>query len=247
MTEEATTIPAVEGTPESAADVWERTVSPAPITKAAVRGDDPKPEPVGLPDRALVTGQLAELYADTTSAPDPILDRLAQLEQSLVPTAEPEHPEVYKELVKLREELAQRDLDAAEAVKTEERDSRLRTVREGFVEALRESDSFPGIVAAGFETKVFETIHAKQQAGEEVSEETILSETEAELWQMYDILHAVKSTTTSDEPTPSETPQTPTLTPTLTATDEASSIEDLMANGGDRQAAAAELWARTVG
>jgi hypothetical protein len=247
MTEEATVvIPAVEGTPESAADVWERTVEPAPISKAAVRGDDPKPEPVGLPDRALVTGKLEELYAEANVVPDPIMDRLAQLEQSLIPTAEPEHPAVYKELVALREELAARDEAVAEASAAEERDSRLRTLREGFVESLRETDSFPGIVAAGFETKVFETIHAKQQAGEEVSEETILSETETELWQMYDVLHAVKSKTTSQEPTPSETPQTPTLTPTLTATDAASNIEDLMA-GGDRKAAAAELWARTVG
>jgi len=249
MTEEANVIiPAVEGTPESAAQVWDRTVS-APISKEAVRGDNPKAAEAApvLPDRVLVTGQLEALYADSTPAADPIAERLQALEQSLVPTQEPEHPEVYKELVALREELAARDAEALEAVKTEEREARLRTVREGFVESLRESPDFPGIVAAGFEEKVFAKIHAAQQAGEEVSEETILSETETELWQMYDILHAAKSSTTSEEAPPSETPSTPTLTPSLTATDEASTVEDLIAGGGDRKAAAAELWARTVG
>lgn len=247
MTEEATTIPAAPGTPESAESVWERTVA-APITKDDVRGKDPKAAEAApvIPDRALVTGQLEELYADTTPKSDPLLDRLAQLEQSLVPTPEPEHPGVHAELVKLREELAARDEAAAEAVRAEEREARLRTVREGFVESLRETDSFPGIVAAGFEEKVFEKIHAAQQSGEEVSEEKILSDTESELWALYEVLHTVKAPTQSEEPTQSEATQTPTLTPTLTAEDNAATVEDLL-SGGDRVSAAAEVWARTVG
>lgn len=260
MTTEATvTIPASPGTPESAApptaeQVWERTVgmapakpaAAAPITKDDVRGDDPKPEAPSLPDRALVTGQLRDIYSTGQTHSDPIADRLAALEDSLVPRPEPEHPEVYKEIQALRAELAQRDEAAKEAAIAEEREARLRTLREGFVESLRESTDFPAIVAAGFEEKVFNTINAKQLAGEDVSEETILSDTETELWQMYDLLNAVKNPTTSDEPTQSETPQTPTLTPTLTAEDNAATVEDLL-QGNDRKAAAAELWARTVG
>lgn len=247
MTEEAIeVIPAAPGTPESAADVWERTV--APISKEAVRGNDPKAEAPTVPDRVLVTGQLKELFAETAPVADPISERLAALEDSLVPRQEPEHPAAYKEIVALREELAARDAAAAEAVATEEREARLRTVKEGFVESLRESEDFTAIVAAGFEDKVFNEIYAKQEAGEEVSEETILSETEASLWALNDALNELKSPTTSQDPTPSETPQTPTLTPNLTATDSAATIDDILKEGGgDRRAAAAELWNRTVG
>ena len=247
MTEEATeVIPAEPGTHESAADVWERTVA-APISKEAVRGTDPKAEAPTLPDRVLVTGQLKELFEETVPQADPISERLAALEDSLVPRPEPEHPAVYKEIVALREELAARDAAAAEAVVQEEREARLRTVKEGFVESLRESEEFTAIVAAGFEEKVFNEIYAKQQAGEEVSEETILSDTEASLWALNDALNALKTPTTSDEAPPSETPQTPTLTPSLTATDSAATIDDILKGGGDRRAAAAELWERTVG
>ena len=203
MTEEATeVIPAEPGTPESAADVWERTVA-APISKEAVRGTDPKAEAPTLPDRVLVTGQLKELFEETVPQADPISERLAALEDSLVPRPEPEHPAVYKEIVALREELAARDAAAAEAVVQEEREARLRTVKEGFVESLRESEEFTAIVAAGFEEKVFNEIYAKQQAGEEVSEETILSDTEASLWALNDAPnHKRRSTPKRDSSNP---------------------------------------------
>jgi hypothetical protein len=252
MSEENVAIPAAPGTPESAPsaeEVWERTAA-APITKEDVRGEDPKPEAPSLPDRALVTGQLSELYASETKAADPIMDRLAQLEESLVPKVEPEHPEVYKEIQSLRAELARRDEEAAEAAAAEEREARKRTIREGFVEALRESEDFPAIVAAGYEEKLFEQLDAAQQAGEDISEETLLSDTEASLWSLYETLHALKNPTTSEEAAPSETPEhsTPkTLTPTLTAQDSAQDVESLLQGGVDRKAAAAELWSRVVG
>jgi hypothetical protein len=232
---------APESAPATAAEVWERTVNP--ITKEEVRGNDPTPDAPVLPDRALVTGQLAEIYADDAPAVDPISEKLAALEESLVPKAEPEHPEVYKEIQALRAELAKRDEEAQEAERAEEREARLRTVREGFVESLRESDDFPGIVAAGFEEKVFNQIHAAQQNGEDVSEAKLLSDTEAELWQLFDVLSEVRNPTTSEEPQASEqqTP-TPTLTPALSAADSAVSLEDMYAGPSDRKAAAAALW-----
>lgn len=254
MSEEQATIPAAPGTPESAPsaeEVWARTMgNAAPITKDDVRGDDPKPEAPSLPDRALVTGQLSELYAKTDSTPDPIMDRLAQLEESLVPKVEPEHPEVYKEIQSLRAELAKRDREAAEAVANEEREARKRTIREGFVESLRESEDFPAIVAAGYEEKLFEQLDVAQQNGEDVSEAQLLSDTEASLWSLYEVLHGLKNPTTSEEPAPSDTPEhsTPkTLTPALTAEDSARDVESILQGGADRKAAAAELWSRTVG
>ena len=239
----------LEATPEhleTAAQVWDRTMNPNPITKEAVRGDDPAPAAPTLPDRALVTGQLNDIFAEGKTQSDPLADKLAALEDSLVPRQKPEHPEVYKEIQALRQELAQRDADAAEAVAAEERDARLRTVREGFIESLRESEDFPAIKAAGYEEKLFDIILAKQQAGEDVSEETILSEMEADLWTIYDALHAAKHpSTTSQEPTQSEPPvtQTPTLTPSLSAQDAAVTTEDIYAQAnGDRRAAAVEVW-----
>lgn len=220
-------------------------MNPNPITKEAVRGDDPTPSAPTLPDRALVTGQLNDIFAEGKTQSDPLADKLAALEDSLVPRQEPEHPEVYKEIQALRQELAQRDADAAEAAATEEREARLRTVREGFVESLRESEDFPAIKAAGYEEKLFETILAKQQAGEEVSEEAILSETESDLWTLYEALHAVRSpSTTSEAQTQSEPPtQPPTLTPSLSAQDAAVGTEDIYKNvNGDRRAAAVEVW-----
>jgi len=232
---------------QSAQEVWDRTMGApaAPITKDAVRGDDPAPSESVLPDRALVTGQLNEIFGATEPAADPIADKLAALEDSLVPRQEPEHPEVYKEIQALRAELAERDAAAKEAEASEERDARLRTVREGFIEALRESEDFPAIKAAGYEEKLFDSILAKQQAGEEVSEETILSDMEASLWTIYDALHAAKHpTTTSEEPTPSEPNiQPPTLTPSLSAQDTARGLEDIYTDvGNDRKAAAVEVW-----
>lgn len=241
-------MPDSEATPEhleTAAQVWERTMNPNPITKDAVRGDDPAPAEPTLPDRALVTGQLNEIFADATPASDPLADKLAALEESLVPRQEPEHPEVYKEIQALRQELADRDAQAAQAAADEEREARLRTVREGFVESIRESEDFPAIKAAGYEEKLFDTILAKQQAGEEVSEEAILSETESDLWTLYEALHSVRNpSTTSEAPTQSEPPtQPPTLTPSLSAQDTARGTSDIYADvGNDRRAAAVEVW-----
>lgn len=240
---------------ERAADVWERTMgmsapkeqAPAPITKDDVRGNDPKPDAAVIPDRALVTGKIQEILAAGTPAPvDPISERLAQLEESLTPRAQPEHPAVHKEIQALRAELAERDRVEAERVAAEQRDAQLRTVREGFVESLRESEDFPAIVAAGFEEKIFNELFAKQQAGEEVSEAELLSKTEADLWELHAVLSELKSPTTSeDTQSQSEAPKppTPTLTPSLTATDSPQGVEDIYeASRGDRRAAAAQLW-----
>jgi len=253
MPTEQSAIPADPTSPESAPtaeQVWEKTMSPAPITKEDVRGEDPKAEGVTLPDRALVTGQLQALYAETNKEPDPIMERLANLEESLVPRPEPENPEVYKEIQALRAELDKRDREAAEAAAEEERDARRRTLREGFVESIRESKDFPAIVAAGYEETLFEQLDAAQRTGEAVSEEQLLSDTEASLWTLYETLHALKNPTTSEENTPSE-PAKPfppkTLTPALTAEDSARDIESILQGGSDRKAAAAELWSRTVG
>ena len=230
---------------ETAEQVWQRTTNPNPITKDDVRGSDPKPEAPVLPDRALVTGQLEEIFAQGQTHSDPLADKLAALEESLVPRQEPEHPEVYKEIQALRAELAARDEAAKQAAIEEEREARLRTVREGFVESLRESEDFPAIKAAGYEEKLFDTILAKQQAGEDVSEEELLSKTESELWGLYEALSAVKSSTTSQEPKASDAPQpqTPTLTPSLSGQDAPRTLEDIYADvRGDRKAAAAEIW-----
>lgn len=248
MTELATDPTSPESAPETAAQVWERTMNPNPITKEQVKGDDPSPEAPSLPDRALVDKQLRDFIAsgNAETAPDPIAERLGALEESLVPKAQPENPAVYKEVVALREELAKRDQDAAEAVAAEEREAGLRTLRTGFIEGLREDGNFPAIVAAGLEEKVFNTVYNKLEANEEgVSYDQVASEAEADLWRLFDALSEVKNPTTSEEEEPSEAPkpQTPTITPTLTAADAPRDIESLLGgHNNDRRAAAAELW-----
>lgn len=229
---------------ERAKEVWESTAKPQPITKEDVRGTDPKPDAPVIPDRALVISQLNDLYADTTPSVDPIQEKLAALEESLVPRPEPENPAVYNEIQKLRAELERRDREAIEAEQAVEREARLRTVREGFVESIESTEDFPAIKAAGFAEKVFDQLHAAQQAGEEVSEEELLSKTEADLWNLYEVLHAVRTPTTSEEAPVSQTPtQTPTLTPSLTATDAPRDLESIYADvRGDRRAAAVEVW-----
>lgn len=232
-------------TPETAADVWERTVNPKPITKEDVRGNDPKPSEPVLPDRALVTGQLKDIYNDTSGPKaDPMMEKLAALEDSLVPRQEPEYPEVYHEIQKLRAEIEKRDREALEAERAEELAARVRTVKEGFVASLEESEDFPAIKAAGWAEKIFDQLHAAQQAGEDVSEAELLSKTEADLWSMYEVLHAVRNPTTSQEPQASEAPQPQTtLTPRLTATDTPQDVESIYeSTRGDRRAAAAQLW-----
>lgn len=237
-------------TPETAADVWERTVSnPNPITKEAVRGNDPNPEAPVIPDRVLVTGQLEELYATKEPAADPVMEKLAALEDSLVPRQEPENPAVYNEIQKLRAEIARRDQEAAEAAAAEELEARKRTIKEGFIASIDDTDDFPAIKASGFAEKVFDQLDAAQQSGEPVSEEELLSKTEAELWGLYEALHTLKSSTTSEETPASEAPQTstPTLTPSLTAADSPVDVESVYeATKGDRRAAAAELWNNIV-
>ena len=231
--------------PETAEQVWNRTAAAPALSKEDVRGNDPKPAAPVLPDRALVTGALKDIYKDTAPKADPIMDKLAALEESMVPRQEPEYPAVYNEIQKLRAEIERRDREAAEAAQAEEREARLRTVREGFVGSIEESEDFPAIKAAGFAEKVFDQLLAAQQAGEDVSEADLLSETEAGLWGLYEALKQVKTQTTSQEPQASEAPrtQTPTITPSLSAADSPRDVESIYEQvRGDRRAAAAELW-----
>ncbi len=238
---------------QKAADVWQRTMgmsspkpaAPAPITKEDVRGNDPNPEAPVIPDRALVTGKIAEILSVGAPAPvDPVAERLAQLEDKLTPKAQPENPAVYKEIQALRAELAERDRLEVEQQIAEEREARMRTLREGFVAEIEESEDFPAIKAAGFAEKVFDQLHAAQLAGEDVSEAEVLSKTEADLWSLYEALSALKDPTTSEEAPVSETPTpTPTLTPALSATDAPRDLESIYADvRGDRRAAATEVW-----
>jgi hypothetical protein len=253
MTEELTEAPEVseEPTPETKEQVWERTLqTEAPITKEELRGEDHKADETILPDRALVAPEIAEYLKtveepETGSAISDIASLRARIEELAAPL--PEEPSEMQQLLERFNALEQRDLkrqqDTVEKEEEEAEQARFRTFHEGVVGNIRaEEDKYPGLIALSLEGNVSTTLINQLQDGKQVSEYDVASKAETELWELYDVLHALK-TKTSEDPEPSKAPKpTNTLTPNLTAVDEPWSMQDAMTKG--KKQAQAELWNR---
>ena len=239
---------AVEEAVPTQEEVWERTVA-APISKEEVRGKREE-EPEVLPDRALVAPELAKaLEATKEPTVDPIQERLDRLEELLSRETEaeplPREERLLQELESLKQQqadmLARQQQEAAEKEYT----AKMEVLRDGVVANIRsDREKFPGLVALGQEEFVFNTLVQKLQAGEQVSEDDIASEAEAQFRSVYEKLAGVYgSTAPSEEPKPSEAkPSTTTLHPSLTAEDAPFDLESAIRQ--DKRKAAAELWDR---
>ena len=243
--------PAVDIPPpaETQDQVWERTTqNTAPITKEELRGEPPKEEEPTLPDRALVAPEIAEYFqTHTQETPDPTLSEVESLRARLEELAAPA-PEPTSEMQQLVEKIAameQRDLDRAKAAEQkaaeEDEEARMRTYREGVKGNIRsEAEKYPGLIALSLEDNVCNTVINERG---KVSEYEVAGKAEAEVWEIYEILHAIKTKNTSEQPTASEAPKPiTTLTPDLTAVDEPWSLDDAMKKG--KREAQAELWER---
>jgi hypothetical protein len=251
LTEQVTPEVNEEATPETKEQVWERTLqTEAPITKEELRGEDREPEEGVLPDRALVAPEIAE-YLKTVEEPETgaaiseIASLRARMEELAAPI--PEEPTEMQQLLQRFNALEQRDLDreqkASERANQEAEEARFRTFHEGVVGNIRaEEDKYPGLIALSLEGNVSTTLINQLQDGKQVSEYDVASKAETELWELYEVLHALK-TKTSEDPEPSKAPKpTNTLTPNLTAVDEPWSLEEAMTKG--KRQAQAELWER---
>lgn len=247
MNEEATEAPVAEE-PPTQEQVWERTVA-KPISKEEVRGDRPE-EPETLPDRALVAPELAKaLEASRTPEPDPIQERLDRLESLLSKETNaeplPREERLLQELEALKEQQQEALARQQQAEAEKEYNKKMDVLREGVISNIRsDREKFPGLVALGQEEFVFNTLVQKLQAGEQVSEDDIASEAEAQFKAVYEKLtKAYGEPTQSEEPTPSEAkPETTTLHPSLSAEDSPFDLESAIRQ--DKKKAAHELWER---
>jgi len=261
MTEPATDdIHVPEGAPAgateapTAAEVWERTVNPAPITKEEVRGEPAKAKkekPLALvPDpaeRTLVAPKIVEALAKkTVPDPSPIEERLARIEELLVPKGEPTPPSIEAEVAELKTmfmETKQEQLDAAAQAAE---DAEYSLLREGVVSNIRaDKERFPLLVGLHQEENVYHTLVAQLKDGKTVSEDDIASQAEAKLQAAFDAMREAKgdTTTKSKDPAPSKTTEpSPTLSTALSTGDGPTDVESILEKTGDRRQAAAELW-----
>jgi len=241
-----------ENVRETKQQVWERTTRTAPpITKEDLRGEPKPDEETLLPDRALVAPEIAQyLQSKKVPEPNPTLSEVEKLRARIEELAGPEPQQVTETQLLLDKitALETRDLareqEAREKAESEAEEDRMRTWREGVVSNLRaESNKYPGLIALSLEDNVFYTLFNSLESGKELSEDTVASEAEQDVWKVYDTLHAIKTKVSNDN-TPSEAKKIPnTLTPNLVGTDEAWSLQDVLKTK-DKRSAQAELWNR---
>jgi len=237
-----------------------------PITKADVRGEDPKAvedAPAPAPDRELVAPKLVEFLAEQAKPDEPEMSpleaRLARIEAALVAPAEEAPIPVADQTLAKIEALEARLAEQADKAAREQEETRAeaveRTLSEGVAANLKaQEDKYPGLIKLGWHEKVYPTLKAQLQAhkpGEPIkSEDDIASEAEADLRKHYELLHSVygAATTTSEDPVSSEDEETPTptLTQSLTGAEEAETLDELVKKHGSAVAADI-MWRRTVG
>lgn len=233
---------------ETAEQVWNRiqeAKATNPITKEDVRGEKPAaPGEEPAPAREPVAPKIQQFVEKHKPAVvDPIQERLDRLEALLTkPAEEPEAPDVAAEVRNLREQLEEQKREAREAAEQNAIEAEIAALREGMVANLRaEPEKYAGLVAAGYEEYVFNTVYNEQQAGRVVSEDEVASKAEAEVYQLYLNLHEAykDKTPTSKEDTPSEAPktETPTLLQEHSTQDEALNIDELIEKYGKHKAA----------
>lgn len=241
--------PVAAAVPETAAEVWARTMENAkPITKDDVRGDRPDAETT-VPDRVLVAPELAKLVAKPEPAADYALtQRLAAIEALLAPKpAAAPAPDLTQEVADLRSLLLEEREEKVQALAASERDGQLQALKEGVVANIRsDAERFPALIALDQEENVYHTLVNKLEAGESVSEDDIASEANAKLVAVYQKLHAVlggQPTEPSEDPKSSDAVDTPTtLTPALTGADQALDVDALLNAGMARRELAAKIW-----
>lgn len=231
----------------TAAEVWERVhnaaPAPEPITKDEVKGVKPGEEPK---ERKLVAPEVQE-FINKGKPPEtnPLEERLARIEAALsAPTEEAPKPGLEDEVRALKQALLEKEQREEQARAEAEREQSLQTFREGVVSNIDDQpDRFPFLIALGMQTEVFNTLIARLEAGESVSEDDIASEAEAKYAEAFEKMQQARTTTKSQERPASEPKTQPTLTPSLSGAEGPNDIDTIMESAkGDRRAAAAQLW-----
>ena len=259
--------PVIEGEPAEVGTSDGNDFDSVPITKADVRGEDPKAvedAPAPAPDRELVAPKLVEFLAEQAKPDEPEMSpleaRLARIEAALIAPAEetpiPVADQTLAKIEALEARLAEQADKAAREAEETAAEAVERTLREGVAANLKaQADKYPGLIKLGWHEKVYPTLKAQLQAhkpGEPIkSEDDIASEAEKDLRTHYELLHSVyggETTTTSEDPVSSEDEETPTptLTQSLTGAEEAATLDELVEKHGVH-AAADIMWRRTVG
>lgn len=235
--------------PETAAEVWARTMENAnPITKEDVKGEKPS-ESAPAVERTLVAPELEKLIAPTlTKEPTELEQRLAAIEAALTPAAPaPAALDLTEEVAELKEIILTERAEKAEAVAAAEEADRYSALKEGVIANIRSApERFPALIALDQEENVYHTLVNELKAGKSVSEDDIASQANDKLMTIYNRIHAAVTSTTepSEEPQSSDAVDTEptTLTPTLTGTDTPQDVDSMLDSGLDRRQAAAALW-----
>lgn len=231
-------------TPPTAAEVWEKTVSKAPITTEDVKGDEPTEE---KKERVLVAPEIVKALAEKTPViPDALSDRLSAIEALLAPKTDAEPTTIEAEVADLKDIILSQQAEATKATEDAADKSRWDLLRDGVISNIRaEKERFPLLIGLHQEENVYHELRLQLSEGKTVSEDDVASKAEAKLQAAFDAMklaQGVIDAPPSKDPEQSETTPTPTLSPSLSSGDAPVNVDAIIAETGDRRQAAAELW-----
>jgi hypothetical protein len=174
---------------------------PAPLTKEALEEKVPSAaksireflqeqagprEPEGLEKEVVELRAALDAIRQAGKAPEP--------EKS-------ESQAVLDELKRFREAEAQRVQEAQEAAAKAAQQERIEALRQGASANLKANEEkYPALFALEQQDTVITELFARLQNNEDASEDTIASEAEAGLWEVYEKLHAIKTGGKSNAP-----------------------------------------------
>jgi hypothetical protein len=116
-----------------------------------------------------------------------------------------------------------------EARKEEDYNQRVRSMREGVIENIRQED-YPGLVALEQQEVVFNALVERLQEGTDTSEVEVASEVEEGLRTVYETLHKVYGSAAPSKDQSSDSEPKQTLTASLAGADEAPDLDKMSIN-----------------